>query len=237
MTESQLINVTLEYGQGFHENRQKDETAKTKIYDCTSKVGTKILDYHIHKLVYTLNSNQTIQSLKCIYKSLYDGHTEILLDTTEGEAPDQKEEEIVFGELEEIINILFYVSKEDKLVSICLETNQGNNIYIGDNSKGEVVKDDDLVIKKNIVVGFGMNANKRYGVTSLFCYIVDKNKYGMIQFIGLLQLRAKLKINQKFKEDLESRKEMLNSEQKLLVDVCNLPDAAFFPISTYVMSH
>ena len=237
MNEKQLINVTLEYGQGFDENRQKDETLKTKIYDCTSKVRNKLLDYHIHKIIYTLNSEQTIQTLKCVYKSRYDGHSEILLDTTNGEAPEKKEEELVFGELEEIINILFYVSKNSKLVSICIETNQGMTKYIGDYSKGEVIKDDDLDNKKNIVVGFGVNANKKYGVTSIFCYIIDKNKYGIIKYMGLLQLRAKLKTNQKFKEQVESNKGALNSQQKLLADVCDLADVAFFPIASYVMTH
>ena len=237
MNQDDLINVTLEYGQGFDENRQKDETKKTKIYNCTSKVGTKILDYHIHKIVYTLNSERTIQSLKCVYKSRYDGHSEILLDTTNGEAPETKEEELVFGELEEIINILFYVSKQYTLVSICIETNQGMTKYIGDNSKGEVIKDDNLDIKKNIVIGFGVNANKAFGVTSIFCYFVDKNKYGIIKYIGLLQLRSKLKTNKKFKEEVESKKDALNPQQRLLFNVCDLSDVAFFSIASYVMAH
>ena len=235
MIEKQLINVTLEYGQGYHENQEKDENKKSKNYDCISKVGKKILDYHIHKLLYTLNSDQTIKSLKCVYKSRYDGHSEILLDTTDGELANQKEEEFVFGELEEIVNILFYVSTEYKLVSICIETNQGLNKYIGNHSKGEVIKDDDLDTKKNIVVGLGVNANKLYGVTSCYCYILDKNKYGIIKYIGLLQLRAKLKKNKKFKE--ESEKGALKPEHKLLLNVCELPDTAFFPIANYVMSH
>lgn len=236
MSESKLINVTLEYGQGYDENQEKDDTKKTKIYDCTSKVHEKLLDFHIHELIYTLNSEQIIQSLKCVYKSRYDGHTEILLDTTNNET-DPKEEKITFGELEEIVNILFYVSKEDRLVSICIETNQGINKYIGDYTKGDLIKDDDLDTKKNIVVGFGVNANKKYGVTSLFCYIVDKNKYGIIKYSGLLQLRAKLKKNPKFKEEAESKKGALKPEQKLLLDICDLPDAAFFPVASYVMSH
>ena len=232
---SELINVSLEYGQGYDENAEKDETKKTKLYDCTSRVGKKILDFHLHKILYTLNSEQTIQSLKCVYKSRYDGHTEILLDTTNGEKTDLKEEEINFGELEEIINIFFYVSKKDKLVSICIETNQGTSKYIGNNSKGELIKDDDLDTKKNIVVGFGVNANKKYGVTSCFCYILDKNKYGIIKYTGLLLLRAKLKKNPKFKENCD--KGSLNPDQKLLLNACDLPDTAFFPIANYVMSH
>lgn len=235
MSEEKLIEVTLEYGQGYHENLEKDENKKSKIYDCTEKVGKKILDYHLHKLLYTLNTDQTIKSLKCVYKSRTDGHSEILLDTTDGEAADPNEEELVFGEFEEIINILFYVSKEYKLVSICIETNQGVNKYIGDHSKGELIKDDNLDTKKYIVVGFGVDANKLFGVTSCFCYILDKNKYGIVKYSGLLDLRAKLKKNPGFKEN--SEKKPLNPQQKLLLKVCDLPDTAFFPIANYVMSH
>lgn len=237
MSGNQLIDVTLEYGQGYHENRQNDETQKTRIYDCASKVGGKLLDYHIHKILYTLNSEQTIQTLKFIYKNRYDGHTEILIDTTNGEAPDTNEAIIEFEDLEEIINILFYVSKKGNLVAICIETNQGKILYIGNNSKGEVIKDEKLISKKNIVVGFGVNANKRFGVTSIFCYILDKNKYGIFKYIGLLHLRAKLKNNKSFKEGIESRKGTFNAQQKLLADICDLPDTAFFPILGYVMSY
>ena len=236
MNADSLINVTLEYGQGYDENLEKDQTKITKIYDCTSKVGTKILDYKIHKLLFTLNSDQTIQSLKCVYKSNYDDHSEILLDTTDGEPADPKEEQLVLGDFEEIVNILFYVSKEDKLVSICIETSQGKNKYIGNHTKGELIKDDNLYQKDNIVIGFGVNANKRYGVTSCYCYIMNKNKYGIIKYSGLLQLRAKLKKNPKFKEETE-KKGTLNADQKLMLNVCDLPDTAFFPIASYVMSH
>lgn len=236
MPEQQLINVTLEYGQGYDEVEGKDTTLRTKIYDVTSTVKDKILDYHLHKIVYTLNANQTIQSLKFLYKDRYNGSIKTLLDTTEGVKGNEIEEEIEFSDLEEITQVFFYVSKEERLVSICIETNHGKTKYIGDSSKGELIKDDDLDTKNNVVVGFGVNANKKFGVTSMFCYILDKNKYGIFQYSGLLQLRAKLKANKDFRANLESKKDSLNENQKLLLNTCDLADAAFFPVVSYVMS-
>ena len=236
MTEQQLINVTLEYGQGYDEVEEKDTTKRTKIYDVTSEVKDKILDYHLHKIVYTLNANQTIQSLKFLYKDRFNGSIKALLDTTEGQKGNEKEEEIEFTDLEEIIQVFFYVSKEERLVSICIETNHGKTKYIGDYSKGELIRDYDLDTKNNVVIGFGVNANKNYGVTSMFCYILDKNKYGIFQYSGLLQLRAKLKTNKDFRANLETKKDSLNESQKLLLNTCDLPDAAFFPIVSYIMT-
>ena len=247
-----LVDVTLEYGQGYGDKTIEEEDQKTKIYDCTSKVKEQILNYHLHKIVYTLNSMQYIQSLKFIYKSRNDGHLETLLDTNQ-DGCDSKVEEITFKDFEEIQNIFFYVSKDEKLVkqnnekllniskderlvSICIETNQGKPKYIGSIDKTEVLKDENLDTKNKIVVGFGVNANKVYGVTSMFCYFVDKNKYGIIKYKGLLELRAKLKKNNQFKKIIDSQKEKFDEKQKLLANICNLPDIAFFPIANYVMS-
>ena len=99
-----------------------------------------------------------------------------------------------------------------------------------------MVKSRDLETGKKIVLGFGVNAGKKYGVSSMYCYYMDKSRFGILQYSGLLQLRAKLKLNPEFKKELEAKKESLNDKQKLMLSTCDLPDAAFFPVASYIMS-
>ena len=72
----ELIGVTLEFGSGMNEMplTKKDEEEPNKDiisvnYDCISSRKEEILQYHINKIIYTLNENQSIQSLKVIYKN------------------------------------------------------------------------------------------------------------------------------------------------------------------------
>lgn len=55
--------------------------------------------------------------------------------------------------------------------------------------------------------------------------------------MGLLQLRSKLKKNPEFKTQLEAKKSSLNEKQRLILDICDLPDTSFFPICSYLMSY
>ena len=88
-----------------------------------------------------------------------------------------------------------------------------------------------------IILGFGCQANKQYGVCSIYCYYLGKRKFGIIQNSGLLQLRSKLKKNPEFKAELETKKSSLTEQQKLILDTCDLPDAAFFPFASYIMTY
>ena len=241
----ELIGVTLEFGSGMNEMplTKKDEEEPNKDiisvnYDCISSRKEEILQYHINKIIYTLNENQSIQSLKVIYKNRNNGNLETMLDTIVSHRNDEKEEEIELEDLEEIDNVFFYIKKDQTLASICIETNLGNIKYIGNQDKGELVKAPEFEEgKRKIILGFGVQAAPKFGVTSLYCYYMKKNIYGLYQYNGLLQLRAKLKNNPEYKKEIEEQKTKLNEKQRLINEVCNLPDTAFFPIASYIMSN
>lgn len=236
------LNITLEYGQGYREMQYEEKHPElcTEIYDFTKDIGMGIFDYHLHKIVYSLNDKQQIQSLKTIYKNRNDGTLKTLLDTTNSHINGEKEEEIVFQDFEDIVQIFFYVQDDKinaRLVAICIETNLGNIKYIGNQDNGQLLRDFDLDTKENIVLGFGVNANQHYGVSSMFCYIMNKNKYGIIEYSGLLQLRAKIKKDKDFKTKNDEKRASLTDKQNLLLNIADLPDTAFFPIAGYLMAH
>lgn len=231
------FNVTLEYGQGYNEIDEKDENKISKNFDFTQKFKNNVLDYHIHKIIYTLNNRQSIQTLKMVYKNRNDGHLETLLEA--GKNEEKKEEyEIEFEDFEEITNIFFYITKDklENLAAICIETSKGRSKYIGNQDKGDITKDSLLNSGQNIVLGFGVNWCESYGVTSIYAYSINKHKFGLCQYSGFFQLRAKLKNDLKFKEQLELKKSTLDEKQKLIFEICDLPDSTFFPIASYIIS-
>ena len=231
-----LLYASLEYGQGYDKmvGGTKEET--TKNYDFSSTLNEKVLDYHINKIIYTLNKSQNIQSIKTIYKNRNNGELHTLLDTVESNINNEKENEIEFEDNEEIEEVLFYITKDERLAALSIKTNLKVN-NIGDLNSGEVFKDEKLSADKNVIFGFGMNAGIKYGVSSIYLYYMNKKKYGIVLYTGLLQLRTKLKKDPKFKKEMEGKRATLNEKQKLILDTCDLPDSAFFPIASYIMSY
>lgn len=237
---NQFLNASLEFGEGYDQMVGGDPESITKNYDYVLELQSKVLDYHIYKILYTLNSNQSIQTMKMLYKNRNDGSVHVLLDTIDSHTgKDEKEIEIEFGDFEEIVEVIIYVDKKsNRLDAISMKTNIGNVRSIGNEKKDdEVIKEEYLTNKKNIIFGFGMQAGKKYGVSSIYCYYMNKEKYGIILYSGLLHLRAKLKKDIEFKNQIEAKKDSLNEQQKLIYSVCDLADAAFFQVATYIMSH
>ena len=259
MPEDKFIDVTLEYGQGHYDlterkynkekikvnenGKEKTITKKTlietdnlsKIYDIYPTLKKKILDYHIHKILYSLNQNQCIQSLRIIYKNRNNGQ-KMVLDSENSHLPDEKIEEFVLQDMEEIIDAIFYYDDKENLTSVCLTTNRGIHKYIGKQGN-KYFKDKHLEKEEKVVLSFGITSSKQYGVTSMFCYYIDKKKYGVIQYLGLIQLKAKLSKNKEFNDSVEAKKGSFDEKSKLIHEVCSLPNTAFFPIASYIMSN
>jgi hypothetical protein len=231
-----LLFASLEYGQGYDKMIGGTKEEKTKNYDYSSTLNEKVLDYHIHKIIYSLNKTQNIQYLKMIYKNRNDGTLHTLLDTVESNINNEKENEITFEDNEEIEEVFFYITKDNRLAAISIKTNMKVN-DIGNTSSGEKAKDEKLEEAKNIIFGFGMHAGIKHGVSSMYSYYMDKKQYGIVLYTGLLQLRAKLKKNPDFKKEMEAKRASLSEKEKLILDTCDLPDPSFFAVASYIMSY
>lgn len=231
-----LLEASLEFGQGSSQmvGALRDEV--TTNYDISSDKSINILDYHIYKIKYCLNSSQRIQSLQLLYKNRNDGSIKMLLDTKVSHLRDEKESEIDFEDFEEIVDVFFYVGKDDRLAAICITTNKNKIKYIGNKDNGELMKEEKLMDGNKIVFGFGMHACIKFGVCSIYAYFMDKKRYGIIQYGGLLQLRAKIKTDKEYRKQLQDKRDTLDEKQKLILDTCDLPETGFFPIACYIMS-
>ncbi len=148
---------------------------------------------------------------------------------------DQKTPRFHFDDSEEIKEVRVWTKKESLIgFEVTTNRNRSKKIGFGDD---ESIKIKEFEHGDKIIFGFGCHANHQYGVSSIYCYFMDKRKYGIVQNSGLIQLRAKLKLNPEFKKKLEAKMDTLNENQKIILQTCDLPDTAFFPLATYIMSY
>ena len=160
----------------------------------------------------------------------------MVLDCENSHKQDEKLEEFVLQDMEEIIDVFFYYDDKCDLTSVCLTTNRGNIKYIG--KQGDKYrKDQYLKDHQKVVLAFCVTSSKDYSVTCMFCYCIDTRKYGVIQYLGLIQLKAKLSRDKEFQDKVEAKKGTLDEKLKLIAEVCSFPNTAFFPISSYIMSN
>ncbi len=159
------------------------------------------------------------------------------MDTSEGKLHEFSEI-IEFEDGEIIESVIIYLKKEvlcgfDITTNNITNENHQRSILIGDRSE-DVYR---VPADNKVVIGIGCCANEQYGVSSIFFHRVDKLTFSISQTYGLRQLRAKIKKNPEFNEELEVLKSCLNAEQKLLCETCSLPDAVFFSVLKYVMPY
>lgn len=207
----------------------------------------EFLKHSLKKICYELKKDKDgIQDLQLIYLNI-DGKEEALLDTTSGS---KKLTETVEFEDGEIIESAIIYCKNEFFCGIYITTNKRivenneekqRNILLGVTARENV--DGELVIRVNnenkVIIGMGCCANEQYGISAIYLYQVDKVVFSLYQTYGIRQLRAKIKNknNKEFEESLEKLKPKLNPEQKLLSDVCGLPEAVFFSILKYTMPY
>ena len=215
-------------------------------FDYTSRDG-EFLKYSLKKICYELKpNNDGIQDLQLIYLNI-DGKEEALLDTTSGSK--ELKETIEFEDGEIIESAIIYC-KNEFFCGIYISTNKiikenneekQRNILIGVTARENV--DGEQVVRVNednkVIVGMGCWANTQYGIACIYLYLTDKVTFSLYQTYGIRQLRAKIKNknNKEFEESLTKLKSKLNPEQKLLSDVCGLPESIFFTVLKYTMPY
>jgi hypothetical protein len=237
MDDNFILSTTLEYGQGYNEMLPgAGDEILTQNYDYTSKLGKDVTEYHITKINYSLNSFQGIQTLRTEYKNRNDGTTLVLLDTIKSKKNAEHEQEIEFLDDEEIIDIIFYITNDNRLTALSLKTNKNRVKVIGKDNNGTAVKDSKIKTGNYVIFGFGVQAGKRFGVSSIYCYYMHKYDYGIVKTSGFLQLRAKLKANKNFHDLIETQKNSLSDKHKLILITCGFPDSIFAEVAAFLIS-
>ena len=231
--------VTLDIGLGHDRMIEKEkfnETVTTN-FDFSNGLGGKALRYRPKKIIYQVKSNEYIQNLQMIYQNRDNGELLTLIDTEPDISLDAKDRIEIDLSNDDIIMVRMWIL-DKRITGFEIKTNaKTNNVKRIGYEKGDLVKLKEFESEDKIIIGFGGHANKQYGVTSLYCYYMDKRFFGIVSYEGILNLRAKLKMDPEFKEKILANIDKLTDSEKLIFYTCELPDTAFFPCALYLMAY
>jgi hypothetical protein len=201
----------------------------------------RFLNYSIKKICYELKTGKKekkegetevkgIQNLQLIYINI-DGEEEVLLDTTKDKKKLANTIEFQDGE---VIEYVIIYCQDEKLCGLDIATNKNQSHKIG---KTDV--DDPFLVRndKKIIVGLGCYASEKLGITGIYFYQIDKKLYSICETVGIRQLRAKIKKNKKFIDEIKESKKDLTDKQKLVLNVCNSNDPIYFEILNYMTTY
>ena len=192
-------------------------------YILPKKIKNNIFNYKIAKIEYTLNS-KCIQSLKIIYKNRTD-YSLITVQNVDCLIESQKKYIINFPDCFEI-KLLQIEKEENKDIGFTLQC--GNEIYVIGYKKN--LKSQNQIFNNQILLGIEMKACPYYGISNLNFKIMDSSKFVIQFYNGFLYLRAKLKKNLAYKKKIFSNINSFYEKQKLIINICNLPDLLFYLI-------
>ena len=217
------LKTTCNYGNA-------DESSK--FYDVKDITGTNLFDYRLTKIKCQLKSKDSIYGIQFYYRNKNNGNELVLIDVKSKET-NLIEQEMTFG-LEEIVYLRTWISDDDsKLIGFEITTNRGKiqKIGYGDERQLRVLPD----LRGKIIVGFGVAADDRNGVTSLYAYYLNKRTYSYIVYSGIFSLRIKAK-DEKYKKKCEENLPNMNEENKFWFKICCLPDNQFYDIMKYALN-
>ncbi len=202
-------------------------------YDMRNEVGKNILNYRITKIKCQLKSNDSIYGIQFIYRNINTNKEETLINVKSKEL-DLIEQEMSFG-FEEIVDLRTWLSDEIKLIGFEVTTNRGRQKKFGFGNDEQLRICPDFENNDQTIVGFGVAADDKNGVTSLYAYYLNKRTYAFYIYSGVFSLRIKIK-DEEFKKKIESKISNMSEKNKILYRVCSLPDNQFFNIIKYALS-
>ena len=222
-----IMTSTCIFGRSNNEN--------SKVYDVRDKVGKKILDYRLIKIKCQLKSNDCIYGIQFIYRNINTNKEETLIDVEpkDLDLSNLIEQEMDF-DLEEIVDLRTWLSEEIKLIGFEVTTNRGRSQKFGFGNDEELRKCPIFDGGENCIVGFGVIAEEKIGITGIYAYFLRKKLYAFYCYSGVFKLRIKMK-NEEYNKKIESKIGNMNEKNKILYKICSLPDNQFFNIIKYAL--
>ena len=217
------INYTFNYGKVDN---------NSQYYDVYDKVGKSIINYRISKIKCQLKENEGIYGIQFYYRNRDTGKN-LLLINVERKDLDLIEQEMIFG-IEEIINFRAWLSNDFKLIGFEVITNRGNKKKFGYGNHKELRICPELEDESNTIIGFGVTADDKNGVTGIYALYLNKIKYSLYIYGGVFSLRIKLK-NKNYKKKIESILPNMNEKYQILYRICCLPENQFYNIIKYAL--
>ena len=207
-------------------------TEKSKLIDIYEILKDKIFNYKLSKIKTQSKSNKGFFGIQFIYRNLIDGKEASLINIQ------SKEKDLIEQEFDlngdSIIDLKAWFNNENYFLTgfeVITNRNRAQKFGYGDDAPlKDIIDFKDL---DKIIVGFGVYVNEEDNcITSLYGYYLNRSKFFMIMYKGILYLRKKTQ-NPTYVEKIKKKLPTMNKKNQLLFKICNLPQNQFFNIIKY----
>ena len=204
---------------------------KSKLIDMYELLKEKIYNYKISKIKCQLKSKKGIYGIQFIYRNLIDGKETTLINIQ------SKEKDLIDQEFDlngdSIIDLKAWLNDNYILTGFEVITNRNRAQKFGYGDDEPIKNIVDFKDLDKIIVAFGVYINEKdNSITSLYGYYLNRSKFYMIMYKGILYLRKKTQ-NPTYVEKIKKKLPNMNKKNQLLFKICNLPQNQFFNIIKY----
>ena len=209
--------------------------SNSKLHHIRDIVGNNLLDNLITKIKCQIKSNnEGIYGIQLIYKNLITNEEKPLIEIISKET-NLIEQEMNLN-LEQILDIKFWLNDENRLIGFEVYTSKGNYQKFGYGKDDQLKICHELKNKERAVVGFSVIESERNGIIGMSLYHMNKRTYAFYIYKGIFSLRVKIKDDKYKNEMLEKLNKMNDIQKKILFKICCLPDNQFFNVIKFTLN-
>ena len=206
---------------------------KSKCLDIYEILKDKIYNYKLSKIKCQIKSNKGLYGIQFFYRNLIDGKESPLINIQ----PKEKEKDLIEQEFDlngdSIIDLKTWLDDNYKLTGFEVITNRNRTQKFGYGNNEPIQGIIDFKNLDKIIIGFGVYINEDDNfITALYGYYLNRSKFLMIMYKGILYLRKKSQ-NPNFVEKIKKKLPSMNKKNQILFKICNLPQNQFFNIIKY----
>ena len=204
---------------------------ESKCIDIYEILKDKIFNYKLSKIKCQIKSNKGLYGIQFIYRNLIDGKESTIINIQ------SKEKDLIEQEFDlngdSIIDLKTWLNDKYILTGFEVITNRNRAQKFGYGDDEPIKNIVDFKDLDKIIVAFGVYVNEEdNSITSLYGYYLNRSKFYMIMYKGILYLRKKTQ-NPTYVEKIKKKLPNMNKKNQLLFKICNLPQNQFFNIIKY----
>ena len=203
----------------------------SKCIDMYEILKDKIYNYKLSKIKCQIKSNKGIYGIQFFYRNLIDGKETPLINI-QSKVKDFIEQEFDLNG-DSIIDLKTWLNDNYILTAFEVITNRNRSQKFGYGDNEPIQGIIDLKNLDKIITGFGVYFNEDDNfITALYGYYLNRSKFLMIMYKGILYLRKKSQ-NSTYVEKIKKKLPSMNKRNQILFKICNLPQNQFFNIIKY----
>ena len=204
---------------------------KSKCIDIYEILKDKIFNYKLSKIKCQIKSNKGLYGIQFVYRNLIDGKESTIINIQ------SKEKDLIEQEFDlngdSIIDLKTWLNDKYILTGFEVITNRNRAQKFGYGDNDPIQGIIDLKNLDKIIIGFGVYVNEDDNfITALYGYYLNRSKFFMIMYKGILYLRKKSQ-NSAYVEKIKKKLPSMNKKNQILFKICNLPQNQFFNIIKY----